>query len=423
MSECEFRPNLAKKVSSCSTSFKAFLTGSFSDLIFLNPVDESEIIRIAKTFSNGKATGYDGIPMSIIKQCIDIVSTPLAHIINLSISNGIVPDEMKIACVIPLYKSGDRELIVNYRPVSIERFIYNRLLNYIDKHGILCNSQYGFRKQHSTTLALIDMYDKISSSIDQRKCSVRVFLDLLKAFDTVNHDILLNKLDHYGICGLSLDWFKSYLTNRSQFVEFNGAISSSKFISCCVPQGSILGSLLFLLYINDLSKASDLVEFILFADDTNIFCADKDLYSLSIMLNNELHKISTWVKANILSINVDKTKFMIFKTRSKQLPHNFELYFDNHLVNQTGQLQFLGVILDEKLSWKPHISYITNKISKSIGIIRKYSFYLSKSSLRSLYYAMVYPYLHYCNIVWASTYKTNLQRIVRLHKWVKRMTP
>ena len=167
-----------------------------------------------------------------------------------------------------------------------------------------------------------------------------------------------------------------------------------------MPQGSILGPILFLLYINDLSKVSDLVEFILFADDTNIFCAEKDLYSLSIMLNNELHKISTWLKANILSINVDKTKFMIFKT---------------------GQLRFLGVILDEKLSWKPHISYITNKISKSIGIIRKSSFYLSKSSLRSLYYAMVYPYLHYCNIVWASTYKTNLQRIVRLHKRVIRI--
>ena len=169
------------------------------------------------------------------------------------------------------------------------------------------------------------MYDKISSSIDQRKCSVGVFLHLSKAFDTVNHDILLNKLDYYGIHGLSLDWFKSYLTNRSRFVEFNGASSSSKFISCDVPQGSILGPSLFLLYINDLSKVSDLVEFILFADDTNIFCAEKDLYSLSIMLNNELHKISTWLKANILSINVDKTKFMIFKTRSKQLPHNFEI--------------------------------------------------------------------------------------------------
>ena len=215
----------------------------------------------------------------------------------------------------------------------------------------------------------------------------------------MNHDILLqlNKLDYYEIRGLSLDWFKSYLTNRSQFVEFNGASSSSEFISCGVPQGSILGPLLFLLYINDMSKVSDLVEFILFADDTNIFCAEKDLYSLSIMLNNELHKISTWLKANILSINVDKTKFMIFKTRSKQLPHNFELHFDNHLVNQTGQLRFLGVILDEKLSWKPHISYITNKISKSIGIIRKSSFYLSKSSWQSLYYAMVYPYLYYCN--------------------------
>ncbi len=171
--------------------------------------------------------------MSIIKQSINIISTPLAHVFNLSINHGIVPDEMKVARIIPLFKFGDSATFTNYRPVSIlpsfskflERIVYNRLLNYIDKNKILCDSQYGFRKDYSTSLALIDIYDKISSALDQREFAVGIFLDLSKAFDTVNHNILLDKLNYYGIRGLSLDWFKSYLSNRFQYVEFKVLIN------------------------------------------------------------------------------------------------------------------------------------------------------------------------------------------------------
>jgi hypothetical protein len=215
-------------------------------------------------------------------------------------------------------------------------------------------------------------------SIDRREFAVGIFLDLSKAFDTVNHNILLDKLNYYGIRGLSLDWFKSYLSNRFQYVEFNG---------------SILGPLLFLLYINDLNQVSNILEFILFADDTNILFSGKYCCSLSNILNNELHNISIWLKANMLSLNLDKTKFMVVKTRTNQDNFNFMLYIDNHPIEQTKETLFLGVILDEFLSWKPHISYIANKISKSVGIIYKSSFYLSKPLLRSLYYSMIYPYL------------------------------
>ena len=356
--------------------------------------------------------------MSVIKQSINLISIPIAHIMNLSINHGIVPNEMKIARVIPLFKSGDYGTFTNYRPVSIlpsfskflERIIYNRLINYIDKN-----------KQHSTSLALIDIYDKISTSIDSKEYAVGIFLDLSKAFDTVNHTILLDKLEYYGIRGLSLNWFKSYLSNRLQFVEFNGCCSCRKLISCGVPQGSIIGPLLFLLYINDLSTSSNILKFVLFADDTNIFFSGKDLCTISTILNTELEKISTWLEANILSLNLDKTKFMLFRTRKKQVSQTFNLYIDNHLIEQTKEIRLLGVILDEVLSWKSHISYIANKISKSVGIIYRSSFYLSKSSLRSLYYSMIYPYLYYCNIVWASTYKSNLHRIVILQKRVIRI--
>ena len=190
-------PTLAKKITpTSSVSHRQFLSGCYPQSIFFDDVTAIEIIEISKSFQSNKAAGYDKIPMSIIKRIIDIIAEPIAHIINLSITGGIVPDEMKIARVIPLFKAGDRSIISNYRPVSIlpsfskflERVIYNRLLSYLDRFKILCDNQYGFRKNHSTSFALIDLYDKISDAINSKETSVGIFLDLSKAFDTVNHD-------------------------------------------------------------------------------------------------------------------------------------------------------------------------------------------------------------------------------------------
>ena len=189
------------------------------------------------------------IEFSIIKQSIQIIADPLAHIINLSITHGIVPDQMKIALVIPLFKASDRSLFTNYRPISIlpsfskflEKVVYNRLNNYLSKLEILCDNQFGFRKNHSTSLALIDLYEKISLALDRNEHAVGVFLDLSKAFDTVDHNILLDKLEHYGIRGVALDWVRSYLSNRLQFVQFNSQCSSPQTICCGVPQGFLLG--------------------------------------------------------------------------------------------------------------------------------------------------------------------------------------
>ena len=280
------------------------------DNIFVNQffewVTPNELAEISNAFRSGKSAGHDGIPISIIKQSIQIIAEPLAHIINLSITRGIVPDQMKIACVVPLFKAGDRSLCTNYRPVSIlpsfskflEKVVYSRLYNYLCKLEILCDNQFGFRKNHSTLLALIDLYEKISLALDRNEHAVGVFLDLSKAFDTVDHNILLDKLEHYGIWGVALDWVRSYLSNRLQFVQFNGHSSSPQTICCGVPQGSILGPLFFLLYINDLSNVSTVVELILFADDTNLFMSHKDPVYLATSLNSELNKLSAWFKAN-----------------------------------------------------------------------------------------------------------------------------
>ena len=296
-------PSLADKIPTSPKSHMSFLTTNFVNSMFVDSATRQEIIEIANSFRTGTAAGYDNLPMGIIKEAISAISEPITHIINLSLSSGVVPRELKIARVIPIFKTGDRGLFNNYRPVSVlsifskllERVMHKRLLNFLNKYNILSINQFGFRKNHSTSLALIHLYDKISTAIDNREYTAGIFLDLSKAFDTVNHEIMLAKLEHYGVRGNSLQWFKSYLSNREQFVQFNWNCSSTKRIVCGVPQWSILGPLLFLLYINDLCEASDALEFILFADDTNVFFSHKNPELLMHKLNIELCKLTCWL--------------------------------------------------------------------------------------------------------------------------------
>ena len=227
---------------------------------YINPTTVTEIISLIKLLKNG-SSGYDSISATTVQKTATACITPLTHIMNLSLSSGIFPQELKNARVIPLFKSGDAMLSSNYRPVSVlplfskilERLMYNRLISFINKHDHLCKFQFGFREDHSTNLALIYLVDKISNSLDTGEYVLGLFLDFTKAFDTVNHAILLQKLEHLGVRGISLNWFESYLSNRSQYVDHSGISSELQYIHCGLPQGSILGPLLFLLYINDLS--------------------------------------------------------------------------------------------------------------------------------------------------------------------------
>ena len=217
------------------------------------------------------------------------------------------------------------------RPISVlpcfskilERIIYNHIINYLIDFNVLCDNPYGFRKNRSPSLALIDLCDRISSAFDRREYALGVFLDLSKAFDTVNHAILFDKLEHWdGIRGLALEWVKSYFSERAQFVEFNNVRSSPQGISCRVPQGSILGPLFFILYVNDLNNAP-LLDVILFADDTNLFISHNDPGYLNDTLNSELNNLPSWFAANRLSLNLCKTNFRVFKPRQKNSCLNF----------------------------------------------------------------------------------------------------
>ena len=258
--------------------------------------------------------------------------------------------------------------------------------------------------------------EKLAKAIDQNEIVIELFLDFSKAFDTVNHSILLQKMNCYGIRGVALEWFNSYLSNRTQYVTYNYTESDKQTIKCGVPQGSILGPLLFLIYVNDLCSVSEELFFILFADDTNVFLSHKDEKLLNDLMNQELTKVSTWFKVNKLSVNAKKTKFMIFTNKKMCSVNNFEIFMDHQSIANVEKIKFLGVYIDNKLNWKFHINYISDKIAKSIGILCKARKVLAKSTLLNLYYVFCFPYFSFGNIIWASNYKTNINPLLILQK-------
>ena len=278
---------------------------------------------------------------------------------------------MKIAKVIPIYKNENPELFANYRPISIlpsiskilERLMYNRLYNFLADHNIISKKQYGFRENYSTYMALIDLVDNISSNIDNKKHSIGIFLDLSKAFDTIDHQILLRKLQCYGIRGIACDWFKSYLENRVQYVSYNTKDSHYMNIMCGVPQGSILGPLLFILYINDIVKVSTVLNPVLFADDTSLFHAHTDFDTLIKEINEELQKVTTWFHTNKLSLNIKKSNFIMFLPKGKKYnTDNVKININGNEIKQVNFTKFVGIYIDEHLSWAQHIEFLSKKL-------------------------------------------------------------
>lgn len=350
---------------------------------------------------------------------------PLPYLIIKSITQGIFPKEFKLAKVIPIYKTDNVQQIHNYRPISIlpffskvmEKLVADYMMDFIDTNNILNNNQFGFRKGHSTSHAVITLVERVSTALDTGKIVVGVFVDLKKAFDTVNHKILLSKLYAIGIRGNLYSWFQSYLGKRMQFVYFNGVQSDTKEITHGVPQGSILGPLLFLIYVNDFSRASDIFFSIMYADDTNIFIEGIKYEGMIEIMNDELEKVDQWLKANKLTLNLRKTHYMVFH-RSKIKFNNTTstIKICNEEIECVNTTKFLGVIIDNKLKWTDHIVHIKNKISKSIGILYKTRKYLDKHTLRNLYYTFVYPYLIYCVEVWGNASGIHLDPIIKLQK-------
>ena len=396
--------------------------------LYLHPTDEQELLRI---LTNIKTTsvGWDDINVNILKSSFHHYSNVLVHLVNMSLSEGVFPDLMKIAKIIPLYKNGEKNILNNYRPVSVlpvfsklfERVIYNRLIQFVNDNDLLYEFQFGFRKKHNTTLALITLIDKIVTGINDNEMTLGAFLDFSKAFDMMDHNILMRKLHKYGIRGIGNNLIRNYLQNRKQYIIFNGTLSDTLSVNCGVPQGSILGPLLFILYVNDLHLVSDLVLPILFADDSSIFIRGNDIINMTNTLNQELNKIYIWINTNKLCLNINKTSCMLFKPRRRKVLHEFQVKIANTVISKANSMKFLGVVIDSNLSWDAHINFIRKKIAKGIGIINKAKRSLNQDSLLTLYHSFVYPYITYGIEVWGSSSKTNLLGILKLQNKILRI--
>lgn len=419
-------PDLANLIPQSDHSYNRYFDSNVLHSMSLLPTDQAEIMNIILMLKNNTSPGFDDIPCKVIKCVSQSICGILSCLINDCMLNGIFPGKLKIAKVTPVYKNGDKGTFYNYRPISVlsifskvfEKVVSKRLLSFINDNRLLYSNQFGFRANHSTYMALSILVTDITNALDDEEIPIAVSIDLSKAFDTLNHKILLGKLQHYGIRGVVLELFKSYLSDRSQYVVYNGVCSEILPIVCGVPQGSVLGPTLFLLYMNDLYKCSNILKFIMFADDTTVFIRIRKNENVTDILNSELQKLSNWLQVNILSLNANKTKYVIFSCRAAVNNHGAALItINNTQISRENVIKFLGIYIDCNLNWKYHVLQISNKISSVVGIIRKIRYKLTLESAILLYDALIMSRLNYCNICWASTYKTTLLKLYKIQKY------
>ena len=391
-------------------------------------VSEEEVVTYVNSVSSSKSTN-DLIPLKVFKQILPSIITPITHVINLSLSNGIMPDICKSAMVTPIYKSESTNEPSNYRPISllpilgktIEYFVNKQLTQFIEDKDLITIHQYGFRKDHSTTYLMLDLFDNIYSSKSEQKHPAIIFLDIKKAFDSVNHEILLTKLEYYGIRGMALKWFSSFLSGRSQQTRVGSRVSTSRFILSGVPQGSILGPLLFCLFINDLPFACKMSKPYLFADDGALYFNNicRGYYRV---IQAEIKSIFLWLQANKLSLNSPKTKLLLFDSDSSQDCIITDIDDSNSVaITECKSQKYLGLIVDSKLNFHEHVSYIKKKVAKRIGAMYRSKGLLPLKYRKIFANALMLPQFDYLDIIWSKTYKKGLSELDILYKKVAKI--
>ena len=383
------------------------------------------IAETSKIISNLKAvkTDKNHMPTTIFKSLNEILCLPLTKIINASFSIGLFPKSLKLARLTPVFKKNDKNVCSNYRQISslpylskiFERLMTNRIINFFNKFKLFSLQQFGFLRKKSTQDAVLDFTEKIYDALNSKQHALSILIDLKSAFDTVNHDILLAKLELYGLRGPGLDWIRSYLTDRETFVALRQTSSNRHPLTVGIPQGSIIGPILFIIYINDLPSVSDILSCTLFADDTNFTLTNTNYNDMTTTLNSELVRINDWTTANRLTINVSKTELLLFTNRDVD-PHVDQVSLNGDRVGFVGQARFLGVIIDNSLNFKEHLRIVAQKVSKHSGILYKLGKQLPISARISYYNSFCLPYLSYNIVHWGGTNACHLNHLVMVQK-------
>ncbi|CAB3246778.1 unnamed protein product [Arctia plantaginis] len=352
-------------------------------------------------------------------------------------TTGTFPSVFKRALVHPIYKSGDRDSVSNYRPISvlstlskiIEKILNNRLLNYLNSNKIIVDNQYGFRQNKKTEDAVLELTSSVAKNINNKLKTIGIFLDLSKAFDTVSIPLLLMKLELIGIRGLPLNIFKSYLTNRTQSVTIGGYTSGLEHLNCGVPQGSVLGPTLFLIYINDLCKLSPSnAKIITYADDTVLLIHGKSWDDARSFAVSALQTIMNWLANNLLTLNLEKTKFITFSPRiASQPPSSFSLSArlcsttqncNCIAIKRTDFIKYLGVYVDSMLTWKEQIRSLVPRVRKLIFVFKHLRTAANLQTLKMVYFALAHSMLTYCVTAWGGSVKSLMLPLERSQRAV-----
>lgn len=415
-------PTLASNIRTpAHKSYKDYISNTYTQSFCFKTITSNTLSNIINKLHSKSSTGFDKISTILLKKIAPELIEILTIIINQTLTSGIFPSKLKIAKVVPLFKKDDPCILNNYRPISIlsaisktfEKVMFNQIHEFFNEHNLYFSNQYGFRQLHSTELALIELTDKIIFDMDKGKIPINIYMDLSKAFDTIDHRILVDKFKYYGFANESLALIDSYLSNRQQYTDIDGVTSSFMNLSTGVPQGSILGPLLFIIYINDLHESSNSFSFLCYADDTTLSVSLSNDTSNTVagLLNEELNKVNDWLQLNKLSLNIDKTKCMMFHTKQKVFEKPI-LQIDNCVIEYVDNFNFLGVIINKNLSWNTHLDVIAKKISKTIGILSRLKHCLPLQTLKTMYTSLIASHLNYGIMCWG--FRCN--RLLKLQK-------
>lgn len=394
----------------------------------LYPTTPIEVEQAILQLKSKKAPGKDGIRTDVLKNISDVIAVPMSYLINFCFEKGSYPDAFKLGLVKPVYKSGDKLIMQNYRPISLisnlgkifEIVLKNRVTDYLDKYHIISDRQYGFRSGRSTEDAIRELTRKLYNCLDDRIPSLCIFVDLAKAFDTVCHEKLLNKLYTYGFRGQIHELLRSYLTNRKQVVEVNGVQSHEESVTYGVPQGTVLGPVLFLIYMNGLFKINTQGDIFSFADDTVIQYSADSWDRLKEKAESDFINLKNWFQYNKLTMNIEKTKYLPFASYSSGLPELGDIEVDTETkIPQANEVRYLGVIVDRHLKWDKHIDHIVKKLRH---LLCKFKFLTkiikNKKYLKLIYDGLVHSQISYGIVGWGGLYDTHLHRLNVLQKYI-----
>lgn len=416
--------DMANRISSVSKPVPTHVPRPES--FYLKPTNQKEIETIIFNLKSNKAPGYDLIRVETLKLISNQISQQLTHIINLVMEKGCVPHEFKLAVLKPIYKKGDKNLPVNYRPISLitslakifEKVIKQRLENYLDKYKLLSDKQFGFRSGKSTNDAISHLLKNVYQKIDDGDPVLCIFLDLSKAFDTVDHTLLLDTLETLGIRGTPHKLFSSYLLNRRQIVQVREIFSGKREVLCGVPQGTVLGPILFNIYINELLHLNTTGEITSFADDTVIFYSDVTWTNLKSKAETDMRNIVNWFISRKLTISYEKTKFMPFTCYRNRLPEYKMLSITNNSkIQATSEIKYLGLTIDQHLRWDRHILNIVNTLRSMLFRFKYFSNILEIYHLRILYHALIESRIQYGILGWGSALDSHLKKLLILQKY------